>query len=75
MKLSDVIEEIDTFDEESTIFVESGRKISGRSESEVIYLSDEELAEDIAIVAEKRCKGKSYFLEVSIVIELKYSQA
>lgn len=71
MNLFDVIAGIESFNEEATIFVENEPdKISSQSEAEVIYLSDEELYEDLAAVAERRCKGKSYFLEVSIVLEI-----
>ncbi|EJB8454943.1 hypothetical protein C4G66_RS23520 [Vibrio parahaemolyticus] len=71
MNLYEVVEKIESFDDEATIFVDTETNdISAQSEAEVIYLSDEELKEDISFVAEKRCKGKRYFLEVSIVLEL-----
>ncbi|UTZ28903.1 hypothetical protein HB761_19755 [Vibrio campbellii] len=71
MNLYDVVEKIESFDEEATIFFDTETNdISPQSEAEVIYLSDEELKEDISFVAKKRCKGKRYFLEVSVVLEL-----
>ncbi|MEI8594214.1 hypothetical protein [Photobacterium sp. Hal280] len=71
MKLFEVINAIDTFDDEGTIFVQ---KVDGsyhpKSEAVVIEMTDEELEMKTSEFARKRCPGKSYFLEVFIVQEV-----
>ena len=71
MKLFEVIQKIDTFDEEATIFVQV---IDGtyhpKSEAAVIEMNDDELEMKTCEVANLRCPGKSYFLDVFTVLEV-----
>ena len=70
MKLADIIKDIESHDDESTIFAE---KIEGKhsplSDAVVIEMSDEELKEKTSEIAKRRCPGKSYFLEIFLVKE------
>jgi hypothetical protein len=70
MNLREVIQNIGSFDEEGSIFaLKFNGKYSASSEAEVLEMSDDELQLPTAEVAEQRCPGKSYFLEVFLVKE------
>lgn len=70
MELVEVIESINSFDDENTIFVEKiGGKFDPASQAVVFEMTDEELQLPTAEVCESRCPGKSYFLEVFLVKE------
>lgn len=70
MKLFEIIQSIETCEEDGTIFAQ---RIDGSyhptSEAIVIVMTDVELLMKTSEVANERCPGKSYFLEVSIAQE------
>ncbi|HEY6871785.1 MAG TPA: hypothetical protein VI298_03545 [Geobacteraceae bacterium] len=70
MNLHEVIESIESFPEDATIFAE---RINGaflpESEVELFELSDEEMTKPIKEVAAIRTPGKDYFLEVFVAKE------
>lgn len=71
MKLFEIIEAIDTFDRDGTIFSqEIDNSFQPQSDAVVITLTDEELEINIDDFAASRCPGKSYFLEISLVQEI-----
>lgn len=70
MKLHKVIESIESFPEDATIFAEriNGEFLS-ESEVELYELTDEEMTKPIKEVAAIRAPGKDYFLEVFVAKE------
>ena len=70
MSLLELIKEIDAYPTEGIVFAQ---RIDGSfhasSEAIVLELSEDELRLRTEEVARSRCPGKSYFLEVSIVLE------
>jgi hypothetical protein len=70
MKLREVIESIELFPEESTIFAERiGGQFLPESDAELYVLNDEESMKPIKEVAAVKAPGKEYFLEIFVVKE------
>lgn len=70
MKLIEAISNLENIDEDNVLYV---RKIEGefRSDSDcvLLILTEEELEWDTQHVAERKCPGYDYFLEVFIIQE------
>lgn len=71
MKLIEIIQSINSYDDEGAIFAQ---KLDGsyhsKSEAVVIEMTDKELEMETSELAASRCPGKSYFLEVFLVQEV-----
>ncbi len=70
MKLREIIHNIREYDDEGSVFAEKiNGEFSADSQAVVIEMADDELKEKTSEVAKRRCPGKSYFLEVFLIVE------
>lgn len=71
MNIKEIINNISIYPEEGSIFAEKkDNKYHPDSEAVIIEMTDDELKEKTSVIANKKCPGKSYFLEVFLVNEL-----
>jgi hypothetical protein len=69
--LQEIIEKIDAFDSDSLLFSKKiDGEFRGNSEFVVLKLSEEEEDMKTTDIAEKRCPGFDYFLEIFLIKEL-----
>lgn len=68
ISLEDLIKDVGSYSDEGIVFAEKQNGLfEASSLTEVLVLTDAELAKPVNEVAEARCPGKEYFLEVDIV--------